>query len=290
MVTERPLDVLNTAELVEEVIRGQDQVVSAVRAAAPELAAAVEVVCAIHLAGGRIVLLGAGTSGQLAVMEAAEVPGTYGIADECIVARVAGGGAGQLVGSDGAEDDEELGRNDISELGVGAADVVIVVAASGTTPYTVAAALAGREAGAAVIAIVSVEGSPLAALADVAIQLPVGPEVVLGSTRLAAGSAQKLALNTLTTAVMVRSGHVHGRFMVDVVPANKKLRRRAAGLVAASCGVSSEVALSALQACSGNARAAIVHLSTGLPPEHALALSASHRTVREAIDAARSHS
>jgi len=272
------------------VLAGQAGVAEAVAAAQPQLVRAVELLVARFGAGGRLLLLGAGTSGRLAVQEAAELPGTYGIPADRIQARVAGGGPDQLVGVDAAEDDADRGRADLAELGAGPADVLIAVTASGGTPYTVAAAeLAGRR-GAAVIAVTNRAGSALAALADVAIEVPVGEEVVLGSTRLAAGTAQKLVLNTLTTTAMIRLGHVHGRHMVDVVAANDKLRRRVAGLVAESVAESAEcaepAAWQALERCDWNARAAIVHLVTGLPPDRAARLAAGHRTVREAIAAA----
>jgi N-acetylmuramic acid 6-phosphate etherase len=286
VVNEVPLDKLGSADLVDEVIAGQEHVTRVVRAARPQLAAAVDLMTDAFVAGGRLVLIGAGTSGRLALMEEAELPGTFGIARDRVTALVAGSGGDQPGGTDDAEDDEDLGRADVARCGVGDRDVVLAVSASGTTPYTLAAAEVGRLAGSAVVAVVNAAGSPLAALADVAIVVPTGPEVVIGSTRLAAGTAQKLVLNTLTTATMVRSGRVHGRFMVDVVPANSKLIRRVADLVADSCGVSETVALAALNDCANNPRAAIVHLVTGLAPEEAARRAVAHRSVREAIASA----
>ena len=265
------------------VLAGQAQVAAAVAGAERQIAAAVDLIAASYAAGGRILLLGAGTSGRLAVQEAVEVPGTYGIAPERIQARVAGGGPEHLVGTDAAEDDVEQGRADVEALAVGPADALIAVAASGRTPYTIAAAELARTRGAVVITVTNQPGSALAALADVAIEVPVGDEVVAGSTRLAAGTAQKLVLNTLTTTAMIRLGHVHRHFMVDVVAANDKLRHRISGVVAASTGVDEDEARRALQRCDWNARAAIVHLSAGIDPEPAAALARSHRTVRQAI-------
>jgi N-acetylmuramic acid 6-phosphate etherase len=281
-VNRTPLDLLGPSELVDAVIAGQEQVTAVVRAARFELARAAELVAGAFLAGGRIFLVGAGTSGRLAAMEAAELPGTFGIPEESVVARVAGASPDRPAGADGAEDDADLGRTDISALGAALGDVVIAVAASGTTPYTLAAAEAARSAGAAVIAVVNAEGTPLAARSDVAIELPTGHEVLVGSTRLAAGTAQKLALNALTTAAMVRAGRVHDRFMVDVVPANAKLVRRIGDLVAEACQVDTDTAVAALDRCDRNPRVAIVHLLTGLSPEEAARRAAAHRTVREA--------
>jgi N-acetylmuramic acid 6-phosphate etherase len=285
-VSEPPLDVLSPAELVETLIAGQEHVASVVRGASAELARAAELMATAFLGGGRILLLGAGTSGRLAAIEAAELPGTFGIPADRVAARVAGASPERPWGCDGAEDDVELARADVAELAPTRADVVVAVAASGTTPYTLAAAEAARTSGAPVVAVVNAGHTPLAALADVAVELPTGPEVVLGSTRLAAGSAQKMALNTLTTAAMIRAGRVHGRLMVDVVPANAKLVRRVADLVADACGVDLPTAEAALERCGGSPRVAIVHLLTGLSPDAAAVRAAAHRTVREAASSA----
>jgi N-acetylmuramic acid 6-phosphate etherase len=277
------LDLLETAEAVAAVLAGQAQVPALVAGSQAQLTRAVEALVAAYSAGGRILLLGAGTSGRLAVQEAAEVPGTYGIPAERIQARVAGGGPDQLVGTDAAEDDEAQGRADVGDLAIRSGDALIAVAASGRTPYTRAAAELARERGAVIITVTNVVGSPLAALADVAIEVPVGHEVVAGSTRLAAGTAQKLVLNTLTTTTMIRLGHVHRHHMVDVVAANDKLRARICDVVAESSGCVDSDAWQALERCDWNARAAIVHLVTGLSPAAAASRAAAHRTVREAI-------
>jgi N-acetylmuramic acid 6-phosphate etherase len=280
------LDLLDTEQAVRVVLAGQAGVAAVVQAAHRQLSDAVDLLVGRFEAGGRVLLLGAGTSGRLAVQEAVEVPATYGIPADRFQARVAGGGSGQLVGADQAEDDVELGLADLAELIAGPADVLIAVAASGSTPYTCAAARQARELGLGLITVTNQPGSPLAALADVPIELPVGPEVVTGSTRLAAGTAQKLALNTLTTSMMIRLGRVHGRQMIDVVPANDKLRHRVAVAVAAAAAVEPEQAWPALQRCDWNARAALVHLCTGRNPEESAELAAAYRTVREAIKAA----
>jgi N-acetylmuramic acid 6-phosphate etherase len=277
------LDLLDTAQAVRVVLAGQARVAELVAAAEHEIARAVDLLAAAYERGGRLLLMGAGTSGRLAVQEAVEVPGTYGIPAERIQARVAGGGSGHLVGTDEAEDDSELGRADVGSLAIGPADALIAVAASGRTPYTCAAAEYARERGAGVVTVTNLAGSRLAGLADVAIEVPVGDEVVSGSTRLAAGTAQKLVLNTLTTTTMIRLGRVHGNHMVDVVAANDKLRKRVSGVVADSTGQTEEQAWQALVRCDWNARAAIVHLITGLSPGESAERAAAHRTVREAI-------
>lgn len=277
------LDLLDTTGAVHAVLAGQAGVHGLVAAAAGSISDAVDLLCGAYDRGGRLLLLGAGTSGRLAVQEAVELPGTYGVPAERVQARVAGGGAGQLVGTDEAEDDTAMALSDLAELGVAPGDALVAVAASGTTPYTCTAATRARELGAVVVTVTTVSGSPLARLADVAIEVPVGPEVVIGSTRLAAGTAQKLVLNTLTTATMIRLGRVHENFMVEVVAANEKLRKRISAVVAASAGVSSDEARLALQRCDWNARAAIVHLLTGATPHAAVARAGRHRSVRQAL-------
>jgi N-acetylmuramic acid 6-phosphate etherase len=284
VVSRTPLDLLGPAELVDTIIAGQEHVQAVVRAAGPDLARAAQLVAGAFVAGGRIVLVGAGTSGRLAAMEAAELPGTFGVAAERVLARVAGSSPERPGGTDDAEDDADLGRADIAALAAGDGDVVIAVTASGTTPYTLAAAAAARSAGAAVIAVVNAEGTPLVDIAAVVIEAPTGPEVVVGSTRLAAGSAQKLVLNTLTTAAMVLAGRVHDRFMVDVVPANAKLVRRVTDMVAQACEVDADTAATALDRCGRDPRVAMVHLLTGVPAEEAARLAATHRTVRGAVE------
>jgi N-acetylmuramic acid 6-phosphate etherase len=196
------------------------------------------------------------------------------------VALVAGGPAAR----DTAEDDLAGAADDLARVGLRGEDALVAVAASGTTPYTLALAEAARAVGSAVVAVVAVGGSPLQAFADVAVVADVGPEVLRGSTRLGAGTAQKLVLDALTTAVMVRLGHVHGDLMIDVVAANEKLRERASAVVAEIAGCPPEAARTALDACGGDARAAAVHLLTGRPPAEAMEHARSRRTLRAALE------
>jgi N-acetylmuramic acid 6-phosphate etherase len=164
-----------------------------------------------------------------------------------------------------------------------ATDVVIAVAASGSTPYTLEIAAAARAAGAAVIAVTTTAPSPLAANADVAVEVEVGAEVLRGSSRLTAGTAQKIVLNAISTAAMARLGHVHGDLMIDVEPANAKLRDRAAAVVADIAESSADQARGALERCGDNARAAVVHLVSGLAPADAAAVAARHPRLRDAL-------
>jgi N-acetylmuramic acid 6-phosphate etherase len=277
------LDLLDADELVHTLLHAQEQAGPAVRCAASAIATAADLLAQCVVAGGRLVLLGAGTSGRLAVAEAAELPGTFGLAPDRVLGLLAGGGAHSLAGSDYDEDDVAAARADLAGLALGCGDVVVAVAASGQTPYTLAAAEVAQAAGAVVVAVVNTAGSSLADVADVAIEVLVGEEVLRGSTRLAAGTAQKIALNTLTTAAMARAGRVHDNLMIDVVAANAKLRERAAGIVAeiAQCPVPQ--ARAALQACDWNARAAVLHVVLGLAPDQAARRAAAHESLRAAL-------
>jgi N-acetylmuramic acid 6-phosphate etherase len=277
---DRPqLDLLPVEQVVELLLEAESRVLPAVRAQGGRIAEAAERVAEALERGGRLLFAGAGTSGRIAWAEAAELPGTFGLDPRVVQAVVAGG----LDGPAEAEDDVELAAADLAELGPGVDDVVVAVAASGSTPYTLAIAREARDRGSTVIAVVTVTTSPLASLAHVAIEADVGPEVLRGSTRLGAGTAQKLALNALTTAAMARLGRVHGDLMVGVVTANAKLRERAAALVAevAECDVST--ARDAILVC-GDTRAAIVHLVTGVDPAAAIVRAAAHRSLREALE------
>jgi N-acetylmuramic acid 6-phosphate etherase len=282
---EAALDLLPTAGVVERLLAAEDRVLPAVRAAVPAIARAAELIAERMAAGGRLVLLGAGTSGRLAVLEAAELPGTFGLSDGTVVGVTAGAGRSGLAGSDWDEDDTGAGQRDLLATGVGAGDVLIAVAASGRTPYTVAAAGRAAESGMAVVSVTTSSGSPLASLADVAVEVPMGAEALHGSTRLTAGTATKLTLDALTTAAMVRLGRVHDNLMIDVVPANAKLRERSAGQVAAITGAPPDAVRTALEACGWNARAAVVTLLTGLAAERAQQLAGTHPTLRAALAA-----
>jgi N-acetylmuramic acid 6-phosphate etherase len=191
--------------------------------------------------------------------------------------------AGGVESTDSAEDDLDLAVADLTALQITAGDAVVAVAASGRTPYTLAVAEAARAVGAAVVAVVNAPDSPLAALADVAIELSAATEVLRDSTRLTAGTTQKVALNALTTAAMARLGRVHDDLMIDVVAANAKLRARQAGIVADIAGCSAEQAAQALVACQDDARAAVVHLLLGLPPTEAAARAARFITLRDTL-------
>jgi N-acetylmuramic acid 6-phosphate etherase len=275
------LDQLPPAAVVGLLLDAEQRVVPAVREQAAQLAAAAALLAERLAGGGRMAFAGAGTSGRIAVAEAAELPGTFGLPRDRVLACVAGG----VDSTDYAEDDLELAAGDCSTLALTSADVLVAVAASGSTPYTLKVAQAAHDAGAAVIAVTAVGQSPLAELADVAIAVRLGPEVLRGSSRLTAGTAAKIVLNAMTTAAMAQLGRVHGDLMIDVEPANAKLRRRLAYIVADIAGCSPTRAEQALDRCAGSGRAAVVHLVCEIPPEAACTVAGEHARLRDALAA-----
>jgi len=284
VVTRPALDELPAADVIARLLDGQASALDAVRASAAAIELAVPLVRDAVLGGGRLAFAGAGTSGRLAAAEAAELPGTFGLPAARCLPLIAGAADPTVdVIDDSAEDDAAAGASLVESAGLGHADVLIAVAASGRTPFTLAAAEAARARDVPVVAVVNAAGTPLAAVATVAVEAVTVEEVLRGSTRLAAGTAQKVALNTLTTAAMAAAGRVHGDLMIDVVAANAKLRDRAAGIVAEIAQCSVEQAAAALAACDGNARAAAVHLVRGLDPAAARERAARHPSLRAAL-------
>jgi N-acetylmuramic acid 6-phosphate etherase len=279
---ERPqLDELVPVAVVGLLLDAEQRVVPAVREQAGPIAAAAELLADRLARAGRVAFAGAGTSGRIALAEAAELPGTFGLSRDRVLACVAGG----LDSTDRAEDDLNLAAADCTTLALTGADVLVAVAASGSTPYTLSVAGTAKDAGAAVIAVTATDPSPLGDLADVSIAVRLAPEVLRGSSRLTAGTATKITLNALTTAAMARLGRVHGDLMVDVEPANAKLRQRLADIVAEIADCSAEDAEQALDRCHGNGRAAVLHLVRRLAPEPALAVAARHPRLRDALAA-----
>ncbi|MFC5066031.1 N-acetylmuramic acid 6-phosphate etherase, partial [Actinomycetospora atypica] len=277
------LDTLPTGALVARLLEGQAAAPAAVGRSAEPLARAADAVGAAIRGGGRLVYTGAGTSGRLAMQDAAELPPTFGIDPARAVALLAGGAGAAGAAVEGAEDDDAAGRADVAAAGVGPDDVVVGVAASGRTPYVLGALAAARERGAVTVAVVNALGSPVAALADIPIELATGPEVLSGSTRLAAGTAQKIALNTLTTAAMVRAGATYGPWMVGVRGTNEKLRRRAERIVQDAAGVDVTTARAALAAADGEVATALVALLAGVDGSEARRRLASAGSVRAAV-------
>ena len=279
------LDRRSTAELVSLMNDEDARVPAAVGSAQETIAAAVDAIAERLRAGGRLVYFGAGTSGRLAAVDASECEATFGVPPGLVVAVVAGMDGGTAIEQE-AEDDREAGERAVQELEVGERDAVVALSASGRTPFTCAALETARAAGATTVAVVSVAGSELAALAEHEILVPVGPEVIAGSTRLKAGTAQKLVLNTISTVAMIRLGKTFGNLMVDVVATNEKLRSRVRRIVSHATGASPRQVEAALTEADGDAKVAIVALETDGDTIAARArLEAADGDVRKALEA-----
>jgi N-acetylmuramic acid 6-phosphate etherase len=265
------LDLLETRDLVDLLIRDQGDAVAAVRAQSATLARVVDAVAERLRLGGRVHYVGAGTSGRLGVLDASEMPPTFGTPPELVCAHIAGGERALRHAVEGAEDDAEEGARAMNDH-VAPGDVVVGISASGGARYVIAALERARAMGALTIAITSSDASALVGAAVEAIVLPTGAEVLSGSTRLKAGTAQKIALNTLSTAIMVRIGKVHDNLMIDVVATNEKLRARAQRLVRTLSGADDDRVKAALESAGGSAKVAVVMLVRGVDAEHARAL------------------
>ncbi|MGO1769560.1 MAG: N-acetylmuramic acid 6-phosphate etherase [Microbacterium sp.] len=280
----RDLDARSTREVLE-ILHAQDRVaVDAVAPTLPALAELVDAAAARFRRGGRIHYFGAGTSGRLGVLDAAELLPTFDLEPGRIVAHIAGGDAGIVRAVENAEDSSSSGAADAGDLG--AHDVAIGLTASGTTPYVRSALEAAAERGAVTAIVTSNPASPLAELADIAIVTDTGPEVVTGSTRLKAGTAEKLVLNGFSTALMIAVGRTWSNLMVSVVATNRKLRERSVRILREATGASEEEAESALREADGEVKTAIVMSFAGVGAADARArLAASDGSVREAMSA-----
>jgi N-acetylmuramic acid 6-phosphate etherase len=252
----RDLDTLGVPALVALLAAEQAEAVRAVEQAAESLARAVDAIVDALERGGSLHYVGAGTSGRLGVLDAAECPPTFGTPPSLVVAHIAGDAAALTRAVEDAEDDADAGR--AAMAAIGRSDAVVGISASGGARYVVAALDEARRRGARTIGIANVAGSTLVRDADIAIVLATGPEPIAGSTRLKAGTAQKIALNTLSTAAMVRMGRVYDNLMVDVVATNAKLRRRALGLVRTLAAVDDARAQALLDAADGHVKVAVV--------------------------------
>jgi N-acetylmuramic acid 6-phosphate etherase len=258
------LDRYDTAALVDALVADQTLAATAVRAAAPALVLAVEAALPRLRAGGRLVYVGAGTSGRLGVLDSVELQPTFSWPRERACALLAGGAGAMYAAVEGAEDDSAQGAADLQALVPTPLDVVLLLAASGATPYTLGAAAAARAAGALTVGLVNNPGAPLAAACEIGVVLDTGPEVISGSTRLKAGTAQKIALNTFSSSVMVRLHKVHGNLMVDLRATNAKLVQRALRLAMQASGADEAAARAALAASGGRVKVAVVMLKAGI--------------------------
>lgn len=270
------LDTYDTTALLHAFIDDQTAAVAAVKAAAPQLAAAVDAALPRIRAGGRLLYAGAGTSGRLGVLDSVELYPTFSWPRERAVAIIAGGQGAMFEAVEGAEDDRARGAAEMTGLQPGPNDVALLIAASGGTPYVLGAIEAARAAGALTVGLANNPGAPVAQQAEIGIVLDTGPEVISGSTRLKAGTAQKIALNTFSSALMVRLNKVYGNLMVDLKATNAKLVRRALALTMRASGASEADATAALGACDNHVKTALVMLKRGVDAE----------TARQLLDAA----
>jgi len=251
------IDKASSLEIIR-IIQDEDaKVATAVSAECDRIAHAVDQIVERVSHGGRLFYAGAGTSGRMAMLDASELPPTYGIDPSLVTVIMAGGQRAFFEAAEGAEDDEDAAIEAVNR-DVKADDAMIGIAASGTTPFTVAAVRRANMLGALTVGITSVPSSPLAKEVDIAIVLQTGPEVVMGSSRMKSGTAQKLALNAISTAVMVRLGHVYSNLMIDMPATNEKLRSRAVRMVELAAGVTRPMAVQALRDAEGSVRLASV--------------------------------
>ena len=258
------IDRLPTLHALQLINEEDAKVAAAVREALPDIARAVDAIVAALASGGRLFYVGAGTSGRLGMLDAAECVPTFSVSPDLVQGIIAGGTEAMLRSIEGAEDDPEAARRDLRERRLSSADVVCGIAASGRTPYVVGALQFARENGADCIAIACNRESHIGAIADIAISVDVGAEVIAGSTRLKAGTAQKLILNMLSSASMIRLGKVYGNLMVDVKVSNAKLQARACALVMRLTGLDERAAVALLLDANNEVKTAVVMQRRGV--------------------------
>ncbi|MET8011538.1 N-acetylmuramic acid 6-phosphate etherase [Streptomyces sp. NPDC005271] len=281
------IDRLETVEIAR-IMNAEDAAVpAAVATQLPGIAAAIDGIAERMSRGGRLIYAGAGTAGRLGVLDASECPPTFNTRPDQVVGVIAGGPGAVVTSAEGAEDSAELAAADLDRIGVGVKDTVVGVSASGRTPYAVGAVEHARRHGALTVGLSCNAGSALAAAADHGIEVVVGPELLTGSTRLKAGTAQKLVLNMLSTITMIRLGKTFGNLMVDVRASNEKLRARSHRIVSLATGASDQRIESALEATDGEAKNAILTILGGVDaPTAEKLLGEANGHLRTALEAA----
>lgn len=278
------LDTMSTLEIAMVMNREDAKVAAAIKKALPQIAKAIDMIADRLNKGGRLIYVGAGTSGRIGALDASECPPTFNTDPKMVQYVIAGGPKALGSAAEANEDSPELGRKDIAAKKPGRKDVVIGIAASGRTPYTIAAVEYARKKGAGTVAVVCNSGSALAKAAEVAVEVVVGPEVLTGSTRLKAGTAQKMVCNMLTTGAMSRLGYVFGNLMVNVHLKNAKLVERGIAILQKATDVDRDSALTTLKAASMKVPVALVMLKAGVSKTEALKrLKKSNGRVRAAM-------
>jgi N-acetylmuramic acid 6-phosphate etherase len=258
------IDLMTTSEILAAMNAEDEQVPYAVRKVLPQVAEAADRIVESFQKGGRLIYLGAGTSGRLGVLDASECPPTFGVPPQMVVGLIAGGDTALRTSIEGAEDDPREGQRDLERIDASADDVIVGIAVSGRTPYVVGALQYAKGIGATTVALSCNPGSEIARIADIAISPVVGPEAVTGSTRLKSGTAQKLVLNMLTTASMIRIGKTYENLMVDLSVSNEKLAARATRILVEVSGCSPEEAEGFLAQSNNNVKLAILMALTGM--------------------------
>ncbi|MGL4737282.1 MAG: N-acetylmuramic acid 6-phosphate etherase [Cellulosilyticaceae bacterium] len=279
------LDAMSTQDILKVMNEEDQKVALAVREALPEIEKAVEAIAASLRKGGRLIYAGAGTSGRIGLLDAVECPPTFGTHPDQVVGLIAGGEKAFIKAVEGAEDSRELGVNDLKAINLTADDTVVGIAASGRTPYVIAALEYANEIGASTVAVACNKNSAVGAVAQIAIEVVNGPEVLTGSTRLKSGTSQKLIANMLSTVSMIRVGKAYKNLMVDVQQTNEKLVVRAQNIVMEATGCERDLAKEKLEIAEGNAKLAITMILLGCDKEEAvnrLEKAAGH--VRAAIN------
>ncbi|MDH2067722.1 N-acetylmuramic acid 6-phosphate etherase [Pantoea sp. GD03673] len=281
------IDELSTDAMLRVINDEDKKVALAVEAIVPQIAAAVDAICAAFQAGGRLIYCGAGTSGRLGILDASECPPTFGTPREQVIGLIAGGHTAILQAVENAEDNREQGAQDLKDIHFSRHDVLVGIAASGRTPYVLGALAYANELGATTVSLTCNPGSAMSQVAAIALTPVVGPEVVTGSSRMKAGTAQKLVLNMLTTGAMIRSGKVYGNLMVDVEATNQKLVQRQINIVMQATDCDDATASTALTACGGHCKTAILMVLADLGADEAKALLSQHQGfIRQALKAA----
>jgi N-acetylmuramic acid 6-phosphate etherase len=280
----RGIDLLPTREILRVLNREDAGVASAVARAIPQIARAVEAIADSLRRGGRLIYVGAGTSGRLGMQDASECPPTFGVPRRAVVGLIAGGNRALTSAVEGAEDSAESGARDLRGIRCAKKDTVVGLSASGSTPYVLAALDYARRRGAKTVAVTCNRRAAISRAADIAIVAETGPEAIAGSTRLKAGTAQKLILNMLSTAAMIRLGHVYDNWMINVAQTNRKLRARAVSLLRGASGAEESEARRALGAARGDLRVALVMLKRGVGRDEAAPrLDAARGDLRTAL-------
>jgi N-acetylmuramic acid 6-phosphate etherase len=278
------LDLLSTIELVRLINAEDEKIAGAVASQAEVIAQAIDLIASKLEAGGRLILMGAGTSGRLGVLDAAECAPTFNADPEQVIGLIAGGDAAILKAVEGAEDSTSFGAHDLASIGLNRDDVVVGIAASGRTPYVIGALDYARSRGAVAIGFSCNSDAAIADHADLMITVVVGPEVLTGSTRMKAGTATKMVLNMLTTGAMIRLGKAYGNLMVDVQATNEKLVARTVRIVRRITGLPENAAIELLDRCNGELKTVIVSHKLGMDADDARAkLARSGGKLREAL-------